>query len=164
MPCFSYTPCCDGSLVLQDSSRPWSLHYRVVFWSQWKLVPFAEQRKVTHKQWNLMVWMSSWPQYPTYTLRLQLIDWLAANVKRTTVNDYLSDFSNLLLWVIHTRLWSIKTHASVSCGPRSQCATPSILSGRTIMWFSQICNFVMLVRNRTIFAVEPSVSHISNFN
>ena len=61
----------------------------------------------------------------------------------------------------------IKTHGSVSCGLRSQCATPvSILTGRTIMRFSLICNFVMLVRNRMIFAVElpPSVPHISNFN
>ena len=42
----------------------------------------------------------------------------------------------------------IKTHGSVSCGPRSRSATPvSILTGRTIIRFSCIFNFVMLVRN-----------------
>ena len=60
---------------------------------------------------------------------------------------------------------SIKTHGSVSCGPRNRCATPvSILTGRTIMRFSRICTFVMLVRNRTIFAVEmPSTVSTPHF-
>jgi len=46
----------------------------------------------------------------------------------------------------------IKTHGSVLCSPRSQRAIPmSILTGRTIM---RIRNFVLLVQNWTIFAVQ----------
>jgi len=49
----------------------------------------------------------------------------------------------------------IKTHYLVSCSPRSRRATPaSILTGKTIMQFSRMRNFVLLAQNRTIFAVQ----------
>jgi len=57
--------------------------------------------------------------------------------------------------IIVVSLVVIKTHGSVSCGPRSRHATPaSILTGRTKMQFSRIRNFMLLVQNRMIFAVE----------
>jgi len=53
----------------------------------------------------------------------------------------------------------IKTHGSVSCGPRSRHTTPaSILTGRTIMQFSRMHNFVLLVQNWTVFAVQMPAS------
>jgi len=54
----------------------------------------------------------------------------------------------------------IKIYSSVSCGPRSWRTTPvSILTGRTIMQFLRIHNFLLLVRNRMIFAVKmPSTT------
>ena len=61
-------------------------------------------------------------------------------------------------------MWANRcTHGSVSCGPRSWCATTmSILTGRTIMQFSRIGNFVMLVRNW--MAVEvPSTTSTPHF-
>ena len=59
----------------------------------------------------------------------------------------------------------MKTHGSVSCGPRSWSATPvRILTERTIIRFSRIFNFVMLERNWTIFAVEmPSTVSTPHF-
>ena len=58
---------------------------------------------------------------------------------------------------LHKNQNDIKTHNSVSCGQRSQRATPvSKLTGRTMMQFSCICNFMLLVQNWTIFAVEIS--------
>jgi len=66
-------------------------------------------------------------------------------------------------WII-PGVSEIKTHSSVLCGPRSWRTTPvSILTGRTIMQFSHIHNF-MLERNRTIFAVEmPSTGSTPHF-
>ena len=57
------------------------------------------------------------------------------------------------------------TRFSVSCGPRSQHATPiSILTGRTIMQFSCIRKFLLLVQNWTIFAVKmPSTISTPHF-
>jgi len=68
-------------------------------------------------------------------------------------------YSSLAALVRHSqaqKCLQIKTHGtSVSCGPRSRRTTPvSILTGRAIMRLSCVCNFVLLVRNRTIFAVE----------
>ena len=43
-----------------------------------------------------------------------------------------------------TKLYLIKTHGSVSCGPRSRRATPvSILTGRTKMQFSHLRSSVL---------------------
>ena len=73
-------------------------------------------------------------------------------------------YVHLLLWChyndfcMHFHIYTIgfiKTHGSVLCGPRSRHATPvDILTGRTIKWFSCICNIVLLVQNQMIFAVE----------
>jgi len=51
----------------------------------------------------------------------------------------------------------IKTHGSVSCGPRNRCTQPvSILTERTILQFSRIHNFQLLVQNQMILAVAPT--------
>ena len=65
-----------------------------------------------------------------------------------------------LRWILKNI--NIKTHGSVLCSPRNRCATPmSILTGRTIMQISHTRNFVLLVRNRMIFATEMP-STVSN--
>ena len=54
---------------------------------------------------------------------------------------------------------SIKTHGSVSCGPRSRRATPvSILTGRTKTLFSHLCISVITYPIGTKFATQLSAS------
>ena len=79
------------------------------------------------------------------TWLIQLMDYLK--------NEDAFRFRDSGQWISLT--WTIKTHGSVSCGPKSQHATPlSILTKRTVTQFSHICNFVLLVQNWAIFAVE----------
>jgi len=53
------------------------------------------------------------------------------------------------------QVWLESSHASVSCGPRSWHTTPvNIWTGRPITQFLCIHNFVVLLQNSTIFAVE----------
>ena len=54
---------------------------------------------------------------------------------------------------------SIKTHGSVSCGPRSRRATPvSILTGRTKTSFSHLCISVITYLIGTKFATQLPAS------
>jgi len=57
----------------------------------------------------------------------------------------------------------IKTHGSVSCGPRSRRATPAssrhTVVCRTKTQFSRIRNFVLLVQNKTIFFCGDALHH-----
>ena len=53
----------------------------------------------------------------------------------------------------------IKTHSSVSCGPRSRRATPvSILTGRTKTSFSHLCISVITYLSGTKFATQLPAS------
>ena len=55
--------------------------------------------------------------------------------------------------------YSIKTHGSVSCGPRSRRATPvSILTGRTKTSFSHLCISVITYPIGTKFATQLPAS------
>ena len=58
------------------------------------------------------------------------------------------------MWII-----GIKTHGSVSCGPRSRRATPvSILTGRTKTSFSHLCISVITYLIGTKFATQLPAS------
>ena len=59
----------------------------------------------------------------------------------------------------HTREYIVKTHGSVSCGPRSRRATPvSILTGRTKTSFSHLCISVITYLIGTKFATQLPAS------
>ena len=62
---------------------------------------------------------------------------------------------------LHLTRW-IKTHGSVSCGPRSRRATPvSILTGRTKTSFSHLCISVITYPIGTKFATQLPASQSS---
>jgi len=54
----------------------------------------------------------------------------------------------------------IKTHGSVSCGPRSRCATP--VSDYNCAQFLRIHSSVKLQQNQMIFAVEMLANVITS--
>ena len=69
-------------------------------------------------------------------------------------NKFVPARSNVMLLMQH-----IKTHGSVSCGPRSRRATPvSILTGRTKTSFSHLCISVITYPIGTKLATELPAS------
>ena len=81
-----------------------------------------------------------------------MTDYLTDSFKEVQLNNgkgYCLDFS----------LLNIKTHGSVSCGPRSRQATPvSILTGRTKTSFSHLCISVITYPIGTKFATQLPAS------
>ena len=63
---------------------------------------------------------------------------------------------------VQSVIYFMKTHGSVSCGPRSRRATPvSILTGRTKASYSHLCISVITYPIGTKFATQLSASQES---